>query len=124
MAPPQGSEPHHCKRPLAVWLTAATPKDRRRLLVDAVRSWSAAGGSRLRGRLSRRSGAGSGRRRLRRHTEHPLDVGLHRLQLSTPVVPLVRAVGREVEHAVLAARCDVVLLERLVRAEREALEEL
>src|SRR5690242_17374335 len=45
-------------------------------------------------------------------------------QLQTPVRPVVRAALGEVEHAVLTAGGDVVLLERLVRPQREALEEL
>src|SRR5262245_57506815 len=64
------------------------------------------------------------RGRLGRRAQHPLDVGLHLLQLSTPVGPVVHAVGREVEHTVLTARGDVLLLERLVRAAGEALKEL
>ena len=62
--------------------------------------------------------------RLRSGAQHPLDVGLHLLQLRAPVLPAVRTVRREVEHAVLTARGDVLLLERLVRPQGEALEEL
>ena len=44
------------------------------------------------------------RSRGRRNAKHPLDVGLHGLQLATPITPAVRAVGREVEHPVAASR--------------------
>src|SRR3954466_13631085 len=56
--------------------------------------------------------------------QHPLAVRLHRLQLLAPVAPIVRAAVREVEHAVVAAGGEVVVLERLVGAQREALQEL
>ena len=52
------------------------------------------------------------------------QIGLHLLKLRTPVGPVVGAVGREVEHGVLAARGDVVVPERLVGPDRQALEEL
>ena len=58
----------------------------------------------------------------RRGAQHPLDVGLHLLQLGTPVAPAVRAVGREVEHTVRAAAAMYfswnVLLVRSVKPSR------
>ena len=104
---------HITTRALRKWLTAATPE--RIAAASPFRAGCPAeplGAARLahRGRRPR--------------AQHPLDVGLHLLQLRAPVAPAVRAVGREVEHTVLATRGDVLLLERLVGPQREALEEL
>src|ERR1700712_5370566 len=46
--------------------------------------------------------------------EHSHEVGLHRLQLRTPVTPAVRAVVREVEDRVASTEGHVLLLEVLV----------
>src|ERR1700748_1615288 len=54
----------------------------------------------------------------------PLNVGLHGDQLLVPVAPVMRSVRREVERAVAAARCRVVVAELLVGAQRELLQEL
>ena len=77
------------------------------------------------------AGAGT-RRRTKRgvasggwcRAEHPLQVGFHRLQLLAPVLPAVGAAVGEVEHRVLAAGGEVRVLEGLVGAKGEALEEL
>src|SRR4051812_18663406 len=51
------------------------------------------------------------------------EVRLHRLQLAAPVGPVVRAVVREVERAVRTAGGKVVVTERLVGPDRQALQE-
>src|SRR5271156_6722446 len=56
--------------------------------------------------------------------QRTLQVALHGVQLCAPVLPAVGAVGREVEHGVVAARGVVSILELLVPADHEvALEE-
>src|SRR5690606_3203870 len=70
------------------------------------------------------SGAIPGWPSRRGHAEHPLDVRLHLLQLLTPVTPAVGTGVREVEHTVLPARGDVLLLEGLVGPHGEPLQEL
>src|ERR1700739_3799795 len=64
------------------------------------------------------------RSRGRRGAQHALQIWLHRLQLAAPVAPAVRAVRREVEHTVRAARREVPVLKLLVRPDGQALEEL
>src|SRR5271165_6407679 len=53
-----------------------------------------------------------------------LQVRLHRVQLRTPVCPVVRAVGGEVEHRVVTAGRDVSVLEGDVAAVDQILQEL
>jgi hypothetical protein len=59
-----------------------------------------------------------------RGAQCPLQVGLHGLQLSTPVTPAVGACVGKVEHTVFAARGEVVVLEGEVGALGEAFQEL
>src|SRR6478672_3641900 len=51
--------------------------------------------------------------------QRALQITLHRVQLCSPVLPTVGAVGREVEHGVVTARSVVCVLELLVAADHE-----
>src|SRR5215212_7186243 len=124
--PAQCSEPHH--QAVGETTDGGDPEGSPppELALFIARSAACGGRGRVGGRRR-----GSGRRLLRgrigglrSRSEHPLDVRLHLLQLRAPVLPAVSTVRREVEHTVLAARGDVLLLERLVRPQGEALEEL
>src|ERR1700742_673166 len=48
-----------------------------------------------------------------------LQIALHRVELRSPVLPTVGAVGWEVEHGVVPARGVVGVLELLVAADHE-----
>src|ERR1700741_1087923 len=57
-------------------------------------------------------------------TQAALQVTLHGVELSSPVLPAVRSVDVEVEHGVVAAGCVIRILELQVAAAHEVLQEL